>query len=97
MFKVFESAVIGRRAKAIMRRAAVWALIITAPKVLTEDCKITLPIDTIELINPIAKPCSKRSEYKSLVPFEMLKTEAKVLARSYGYNKSIKPLIILVR
>ncbi|CIS43253.1 7-cyano-7-deazaguanine reductase [Streptococcus pneumoniae] len=31
-----------------------------------ENCKITLPIDTIELIKPIAKPCSKRSAYKLL-------------------------------
>ena len=36
-----------------------------------EEGTITLPIDTIELIKPIAKPCSKKIRIQGLVPFEM--------------------------
>ena len=56
------SEVKGRTAKDIMRLAATWALIIRGPKPLMAYCKVTVPIETIEFISPMAIPCPKRSK-----------------------------------
>ncbi len=49
-------------------------------------------MDTIELIRPMAKPCSKRSAYKALVPFKMPELSGAVL-NTVDINKSREPLI----
>ena len=53
--------VIGNVENAIIFLAAVCPAIMCFPSLLIDDCKITVPIDTIEDINPIASPCAQSS------------------------------------
>ena len=50
----------------IILLADVCALIMVAPSALIEVCNVTVPIETIEVISPIARPCPSKSRYNSL-------------------------------
>ena len=51
-----------------------------APSALIEVCKVTVPIETIEVINPIANPCPSKSRYSSLSHVKCFRCGNKKLA-----------------